>query len=148
MADVTMRGWDEFFIGLDEIAKRVDSAPRTALVDAARVVEREAKNNFEGSHRPGEPHVGGNKPDVVSGMLRRSIRVETAHREGRGVWFLRVGPTAPYGRRIERGFVGVDSLGRRYNQRPFPYLHPALRKSVPAIRRIYERAYAKAMKRD
>ncbi|MGV9878670.1 hypothetical protein [Streptomyces sp. NPDC003006] len=29
-------------------------------------------------------------------------------------------------RRLEFGFVGVDSLGRHYNQRPFPHLRPAV----------------------
>jgi len=31
----------------------------------------------------------------------------------------------PYARRIEFGFIGVDSLGRHYNQAPDPYMRPA-----------------------
>lgn len=31
----------------------------------------------------------------------------------------------PYARRIELGFVGVDSLGRHYHQAPEPYMRPA-----------------------
>jgi Bacteriophage HK97-gp10, putative tail-component len=31
----------------------------------------------------------------------------------------------PYARRIEEGFVGVDSLGRHYNQAAEPYMRPA-----------------------
>jgi hypothetical protein len=36
-----------------------------------------------------------------------------------------VGPDVPYGRRIELGFIGTDSLGRKYHQGPRPYLRPA-----------------------
>jgi len=36
-----------------------------------------------------------------------------------------VGTNVEYARRIEHGFVGVDSLGRHYNQEGRPYLYPA-----------------------
>lgn len=42
--------------------------------------------------------------------------VEAADREGFD---------PPYARRIELGFVGVDSLGRHYNQAAEPYMRPA-----------------------
>jgi hypothetical protein len=32
---------------------------------------------------------------------------------------------SPYGRRLERGFVGMDALGRHYAQPPFPHVWPA-----------------------
>ena len=35
------------------------------------------------------------------------------------------GSNVKYARRIEHGFVGADSLGRRYNQSGKPYLYPA-----------------------
>lgn len=31
----------------------------------------------------------------------------------------------PYARRVEYGFIGVDSLGRHYHQEPRPYMRPA-----------------------
>jgi hypothetical protein len=31
----------------------------------------------------------------------------------------------PYARRLEYGFVGVDSLGRHYHQPAYPYMRPA-----------------------
>lgn len=37
-----------------------------------------------------------------------------------------VGTNAPQGRRLEYGFVGADSLGRVYNQPPFPHVGPAV----------------------
>lgn len=36
-----------------------------------------------------------------------------------------VGNTSPQTRRLEFGFVGADSLGRVYNQPPFPHFGPA-----------------------
>ena len=36
-----------------------------------------------------------------------------------------VGTDAPFGRRLELGFVGVDSIGRNYNQPPYPHFGPA-----------------------
>lgn len=40
-----------------------------------------------------------------------------------------IGTDRPQGRRLEFGFVGPDSLGRVYNQPPFPHVGPA----IPAI---------------
>lgn len=37
-----------------------------------------------------------------------------------------IGTYKPQGKRLEFGFVGPDSLGRVYNQPPFPHVQPAL----------------------
>jgi hypothetical protein len=37
-----------------------------------------------------------------------------------------------YARRIELGFVGVDSLGRNYHQAPQPYMRPAFEEQKEA----------------
>jgi hypothetical protein len=42
-----------------------------------------------------------------------------------------VGTSAPQGRRLEFGFHGVDSLGRHYNQPPFPHARPAFDATAP-----------------
>jgi len=36
-----------------------------------------------------------------------------------------IGTNVEYARRLELGFVGTDSLGRTYNQKPRPHLIPA-----------------------
>lgn len=86
----------------------------TDLARRAIRVESAAKNNATG--RPG--------PNVVSNRLRGSITWRL------GVDALSVyadiGSAVVYARRIELGFTGTDSLGRFYNQPPFPYLRPAL----------------------
>ncbi|MFC7794656.1 HK97 gp10 family phage protein [Streptomyces cinereoruber] len=37
-----------------------------------------------------------------------------------------IGTSKPQGRRLEFGFQGPDSLGRVYNQPPFPHVGPAI----------------------
>jgi hypothetical protein len=71
---------------------------------------------------------------VKSGNLRDHIHTETVTDEAQ-VQTLAVTPTIeasnkygfepPYARRIEKGFIGVDSLGRHYNQAAQPYMAPA-----------------------
>lgn len=41
------------------------------------------------------------------------------------------GTNAPQGRRLEFGFVGMDSLGRVYDQPPFPHVGPAFDEIKP-----------------
>lgn len=55
-----------------------------------------------------------------TGTLRRDIRPEIVEN---GV--VMVGTSVPYGRRIEMGFIGRDSLGRNYHQAARPFLRPA-----------------------
>lgn len=77
--------------------------------------------------RPGDP------PHVLEGFLRRSIThrvIQTA----RGLTAL-VGSAMVYARRLELGFVGTDTLGRNVNQKPRPYLRPAVRNNRVAIGR-------------
>ena len=64
------------------------------------------------------------KAPVKTGTLRRSIHPEVVEKTDKRVT-VRVGPDVPYGARIEFGFVGTDSLGRKYNQGPRPYMRPA-----------------------
>lgn len=56
------------------------------------------------------------------GILRKSIEQEPLPEQ----LAVKVGTNVPYAPRIEYGFVGVDSLGRRYSQPAQPYLRPAL----------------------
>ena len=57
-------------------------------------------------------------PRVITGDYRRSITLEMTTVDGRVAAV--VGTSHPAGRRLELGFVGSDSLGRHYNQPPFP----------------------------
>lgn len=63
-------------------------------------------------------------PRAITGDYRRSITLEMVTVEGRVAAV--VGTNAPQGRRLEFGFVGVDSLGRSYNNPPLPHFGPPL----------------------
>lgn len=122
----------ELASALDRIAKEYDASGRAALIAAATTVEASAKANFEDAHSKGEPHVGGNKPNVVSGTLRRSIGFDTPHRLGVAEWATKVEPHTIYARRVELGYPGGKGRGRQ-KTRAFPYFKPAVKDTRAAV---------------
>ena len=69
-----------------------------------------------------------------TGTLRRSVHVEMTTEGLRQVAL--IGTDAPYARRLERGFIGKDSLGRVYNQAAQPRWRPAWDNNLPKYQRI------------
>ncbi|WP_424217002.1 HK97 gp10 family phage protein (plasmid) [Streptomyces sp. BI20] len=103
-----------------------------ARVGAALLV---ASIRQHASGRPG--------PRVITGAYRASWQSEIT---GSGdVTTAQIGSNAPQARRLEYGFVGTDSLGRRYAQPPFPHVGPALRATGPAVARLLARALEDAL---
>lgn len=133
MYNIRVSGVQEFGSALERIGKAADAAGRAIVTESAAVVEARAKANFVGAHKRGEPHVGGNKPNVVSGMLRRSIGHTPIVRTGPASYATAVGPRTVYGRRVE---LGMDPT------RPFPYLRPAAVGSRAALSEIATRRWA------
>lgn len=68
-------------------------------------------------------------PNVVTGDYRRSIELRVTDMGGEVTAI--VGTNLPQGRRLEFGFVGADSLGRIYNQPPYPHFGPAFDEVSP-----------------
>ncbi|MGW3101314.1 HK97 gp10 family phage protein [Streptomyces sp. NPDC001100] len=68
-------------------------------------------------------------PNVITGHYRASWDVRM--RIGGGEASAEVFSDAPQARRLEYGFVGVDSIGRHYRQPPFPHVEPAFRQTEP-----------------
>lgn len=62
-------------------------------------------------------------PNAPTGDYRRSwnLKIKSSPRQ----LSANVGTNKPQGRRLEYGFVGTDSLGRTYNQPPYPHAGPA-----------------------
>lgn len=56
-----------------------------------------------------------------------------------------VGAGMEYSARLEFGFVGVDSLGRQYNQPALPYMRPALKKNSSRIKKLVKKAAEEAV---
>jgi hypothetical protein len=87
----------------------------------------------------------------VTGTLRRSIRLGSTETIGLGVFRKTVEPKIEYGRRIELGFVGTDSLGRVYsadndfNRQGKPYMRPAVDQSLTRIRELFVEELMKAL---
>jgi hypothetical protein len=77
------------------------------------------------------PRTGPPGPRLQTGDYLRSWSVQTTMEGGGPV--ATAGTSAPQARRLELGFRGTDSLGRRYNQRPYPHAGPALDEVAPAF---------------
>jgi len=89
---------------------------------------RVKKNANSANHRPGLPHIGsytGEGPNRATGNYTRTMNIEYSH--GGGGSYDRtavIGTNAVQARRLEFGFVGVDSLGRHYDVSPLPHWGP------------------------
>jgi hypothetical protein len=84
----------------------------------------------EGEEDAGPPGEIG--PRAITGDLRRSVTVETAI-DGTTVRAV-AGSNEPQALRLELGFVGTDSLGRHYDQPPYPAWRPAYDDLTPKYR--------------
>jgi hypothetical protein len=105
----------------DELAARLEHA----AVKIGPAIEKGVRHTGEmgiarirgnASGRPG--------PNVITGAYRNSWRPEMRSLPHGAA--CTIGTDLPYGRRLEFGFSGTDSLGRTYNQPPFAHVQPAL----------------------
>ena len=100
-----------------KVVNKINAKNKQIMSRACLMVERDAKKLCP----------------VDTGRLRASITHEIDGLTGR------VGSNVEYARRIELGFVGVDSLGRKFNQQPYPYLRPALHKNEKKIIGLFKK---------
>lgn len=129
-------GIDALDSSLDVVKQLVSDATKKAITFSAHEVEAKSKDNFGPAHARGTPKTVQSKPQSITGSLRRSIRVRETVEQMPNTWVSRIAPDMIYGRRVELGFVGADSLGRVYNQPPYPYLGPGLIQSIPVFDRL------------
>lgn len=135
--------------GMKAMAEAVDAATRTATATGAHLIEAEIKKRLTTSSHPKgtpTPSMPGEPPSLVSGQLRRSIRVEGPRKLGPGMYQARIGPTAAYSRVQELG--GMAGRGRASRLPPRPYVAPALKALVAdgRLARAYSDAWRKAMR--
>ena len=133
---------------IDELKRRVDIATRDATALGGHQIEREAKLGFDDNPAQ-RPDTHGPRPYSVSGNQVRSIKLipRVPINTGPGQWTVSIAPTMVYGRRIELGFHGTDSIGRHYNQPGYPFLKPGLDKAIPVLPRIFADTWARALAR-
>lgn len=97
-----------------QVPARLFTGAELATGRAALFMEGRVKANASG--RPG--------PRAITGNYRASINAQEATSSPlRPEWV--IGTPAPQGARLEHGFHDVDSLGRHYEQDPFPHFEPA-----------------------
>ncbi len=101
----------------DGLERGMNLAMATLAADAARLA---------GVAGGGKPSVPGDPPAMQSGTLHANVDFDVQSQSNGVHGFFGVRGDVPYALRMELGFVGVDSLGRHYNQAPRPFLRPAL----------------------
>ncbi|HEY1180252.1 MAG TPA: hypothetical protein VGF17_29190 [Phytomonospora sp.] len=99
--------------------------PLMRMVVEKSAVDLQGLTQRNASGRPG--------PNVITGDYRASWRVETLA-DGGGQVSRSVGTDRAQARRLEYGFVGPDSLGRVYDQPPYPHHGPAVDAIEPVFR--------------
>ena len=108
----------EATVNTQAIMNALSRAIKPVVLEAADLIQQEAKSLVP----------------VDTGALRDSIHIEE-RADGPFYYEVSVHPAEladnrwgldpAYARRIEYGFVGLDSLGRNYNQAAQPYIRPA-----------------------
>jgi phage gpG-like protein len=131
------------------MAEAADAATRAATATGAHLIEAEIKKKLTTSSHPKgtpTPSAPGEPPSLVSGQLRRSIKVEGPRKLGPGLYQARIGPTAAYGRVQELG--GMAGRGRASSLPARPYVAPALKGLVAdgRLARAYSDAWRTAMR--
>lgn len=123
--------------GADSLREKIKRAIKYSGKAAEEVTQKNGQRlldtvKMNASGRPG--------PNIITGAYVASIQITERSR-----WTVAVGSNAPQTMRLEFGFVGVDSIGRHYNQPPFPHFRPAENEIAPlyiadmhnAVRRIW-----------
>jgi len=106
-------------------ADRTNTAAADVTTQWGMLLQTSAKRHAS------KPRSGPPGPRLITGNLVRTINRRTT-RTAHGIT-VQVGTNAPQGRRLEFGFRGTDSLSRRYDQPPYPYLGPALDEVAPGF---------------
>ena len=132
---IELRGVGEFLAALDGVVALTDAATREAVAKGAHLIEAETKKNLTRYSHPKNtvtPSPPGEPPAIVTGQLRRSIRVQGPTKTGLGTWESKTGPTAVYGRIQELG--GVTGRGGATTLPARPYLGPAVKALIDSGR--------------
>ncbi len=128
---IELKNVDVLVKQLKALKADMDNALKQAVLDASSVVEREAKNNAE---RGGDSY-----PHRITSTLYNSIKVlnieDTQYKHTADV-----GTDIIYGPRLEYGFMGTDSRGRRYHQRARAFLRPAADENEAEIIAAFEKS--------
>jgi hypothetical protein len=129
---MTWTGVNESDAALEALLRRADTAVREIVEKSSLLLVAAAQKNFSGSHRRGQPHVGGAAPNIVTGELRRSITADPVRKRGQADYATTVAPRMIYGRRVELGFQGSQG---------YPYFTPAVDTVIPQLEKLGARIW-------
>ena len=115
-ASVTVHGADKISAAWQKAAATSEQQAYVTTKMYTQLLTTSVKAHASG--RPG--------PRTITGDYRRSITGDVERKAGTVIGI--VGTTRPQGARLELGYSGTDSLGRRYDVGPFPHFRPALSK--------------------
>jgi phage gpG-like protein len=135
--EVEFDGGAQLVAALRAQPARADAAGKRAVTKAAHLLEKNTKLQLSLSSHPAgtpTPSQPGEPPSLITGHLRRSVKVRGPARIASG-WEALVGPTAVYGRVQE--FGGRTGRGMRTSLPARPYVRPAVRTSREDIQRIF-----------
>lgn len=133
---------------LEAAASRSQSGMAKAVYAAGALIQAEVRANASSATHPDRAsaargHIPGTGPgpNVATGNYRRSIQLTPTREGGNPVAYVHT--NSAQARRLEYGFRGTDSLGRRYNQPPYPHFQPAADKAedilAAQIQRVLDR---------
>lgn len=132
---------------VDELVLRLSEATYLATSYALHLLEREEKvllttyPHPKGTPTPSPPWIG--PVGLISGHLRRGVRVDGPWQMSMTMVEGEVGPTAVYARIQELG--GYTGRGHRTFLPPRPYHRPTLDASLSEIHQAYADAWARAI---
>lgn len=138
MFKLKIEGLDKLRQDLKNVGEDITDMMEDATMAGADVVVAEAKEN---SRRGGDEF-----PHRRTGTLFRSIKVLDKRKKLSRVE-VDAGSPVEYARRLEYGFMDTDRLGRRYNQKPRPFLRPALEENTGEIELAIEKKIGQIVSR-
>ncbi|NIN66324.1 MAG: hypothetical protein GTO63_16865 [Anaerolineae bacterium] len=112
--------------GLRRLTRKLRTTARVVPQEMVSLRDQEAERLLDLTIRNASGRPG---PNIVTGDYVSSFYIKKS--------FLNFHVTndSPQTHRLEYGFYGTDSLGRVYNQPPFPHMRPALQAVVPEYKK-------------
>lgn len=126
---VDFSGLRKLITKVSKMPRRTDAYVEETVAEYGKALLKETIKRASG--RPG--------PNIVTGQYVSAMYIRTDDPKR-----IAVGNDSPQAYRLEYGFVGTDSLGRAYNQPPYPHFRPALAEIEPDFKKAMRRAPLRA----
>jgi len=162
--DIRLTGSRDTVRGLERVERSLRGRlVEKALVAGALLVVNEAKRRavYRTGNLRRSIHIGGHTDRTPLGAytVKVSKKGKRSYRGTQGTDIgrppqptngaaIKIGTNLAYARRIEYGFIGTDSRGRRYHQAARPFLRPALDAKRDAVSREVAKALGELVRAE